>query len=193
MKRTTILLLCAVLGTAGVRPPPVFNDTFEDDPLHVGVPRRYKVFGDEMRGGSITIDELGDGNHCAYVEIDFEKDTWGGLVLCNAGDLKLRGTEISVRVRAAVDMQAMDGVVGFKLIDADGTEFRTAEKDLFSPGTTWQTFSQKARKLVPCDIKGENPKLDLGHITHYGIAFYDRGDYNEQVTIFFDDFKAQKR
>jgi hypothetical protein len=112
-------------------------------------------------------------------------------MLHDKGKWDLRNTELSVMIHAS-DFEGKMGVVGFKLIDADGSDHRTADADLFVPSDNWTEFRQPVKSVSAVEAIGEKPGLDLEHIVHYGVIFYDRGDCENAVTFFVDDLQARK-
>ena len=153
-------------------------------------PGRLEMLRTQPPGrGQATI-ESASGKQAVCVAADFSKEKWGFVMLHDKGKWDLRNSEMSVMIHAS-DFSGRLGVVGFKLIDADGSDYRTADADLFVPSDNWTEFRQPAASISAVEAIGDQPGLDLEHIVHYGVICYDRGDCDNVVTFFVDDLQTR--
>jgi hypothetical protein len=192
MRETARLLLLAAMVLATPAGAELFDDDFDEEPADGGSPNSYSVYGHEVMDRGVTTQTSKSGNQSAYVIANFSMDKWGVILLHDFGDWDLRNGTLHVSVRASTSFSSKEGVVGFKLVDADGTGYRTSQGALFKPTMSWKTFSQPVSELVKDDETGEDPELDLEHIAQYGVVFYDRGDVEKMVNFFIDDIKVTK-
>ena len=153
-------------------------------------PGRVDMLRTTLPGHGLTTTEDASGKQAACVAVDFGKEKWGFVMLHDKGKFDLRKSELSVMIHAS-DFSGKLGVVGFKLIDADGSDYRTPDADLFVPSDNWTEFRERVETVSAVEAIGDQPGLDLEHIVHYGIICYDRGDCENVVTFLIDDLQAR--
>jgi hypothetical protein len=188
LKTVALAWLALALGAAAQG----FKDSFDAEPADGGSPQGFSVYGEETSDRGVTKTTCQSGEQSAFVVADFSKELWGVIMVKDAGGgpWDLSGGTISAQVCAPEDLRSKQGVVGFKLVDADGSGYRTPDSLLFTPASGWQKFGQDARLLTQMDEPGSTPGLDLGNIIQYGIVFFDRGDHNKVITFFVDDLEG---
>ncbi len=176
---------CALAASAGG-----FKDSFDSEAADGGSPDGYSVYGDETLDRGVTKKTAASGEQSAFIVADFAQDKWGVILLHNPGQWSLNNAAMSAQVESTVDFTGKKGVIGFQLIDSDGTVCRTPDDKLFVPTQQWQTFRQRVDELTQTEESGKNPGLNLGEIVQYGVVLYDRGDQNGPVTFFVDDVQG---
>jgi hypothetical protein len=179
-----IWLSCALAASAG------FKDTFDSEPADAGSPDGYSLYGDELLDRGVSAKTCVSGKQEAFVVADFTQDKWGLILLHNPGQWTLNNATVSAQVLSLTDFTGKKGVVGFQLIDSDGTVYRTPDDKLLVPTQQWQLFSQPVSDISQEEEPGKNPGLNLGEIVQYGIVFYDRGDTEKAATFFVDDVQG---
>jgi len=188
MKRAMITILA--LTFAHMAAGQIFEENFDDQQKSSGDPERFSVYGRELTDRGITREKSKSGKKSAYISADFSKSEWGVIMIRDFGEWDLVGARLSVAVCASENLSRNRAVVGFKIVDADGTGYRTAPQDLGHVKDKWTVFSQETSALVPDDDLGDIQGLDLMHIAQYAVIFYDRQDYDKEITFFIDDFNA---
>ena len=191
MKRILSGMVFCWLGLALAASGANFNNTFDDEAPDAGAPDDFGVYGDETSDSGVTENVSTSGKQSASVTADFGMDKWGVVLLHEKGSWNLVNKDVSAQISAAVDFTGKKGVAAFKLIDADGSEYRTRDGDLFVLSGDWKEFRQSVSSISQVEEPGKKTVLDLNHIVQYGIIFFDHGDYDEAVTFFVDDFKTE--
>jgi hypothetical protein len=169
----------------------VIKHDFDDDTPSSGNPIGFNTYGHELADRGITAKTSASGKNSAFIVADFTQNKWGVIFISNMGDWDMTGNTLSANVRASTSFTGQKGVAGFKLVDQDGTGYRTAPEHLFCPSVSWENFSQNVAQLIPDEERGEIPGLDLSHIKQYGIVFYDRDDKEKIVNFYIDDFNVE--
>ncbi|NCC50638.1 MAG: hypothetical protein EOM20_05420 [Spartobacteria bacterium] len=169
----------------------VFEYNFDDEPPAAGNPIGISTYGHELTDRGITKKTSASGKNSAFIVADFTMPKWGAIMITDPNVWDLFGATLSVKVHASHSFEGKQGVVGFKVVDGDGTGYRTAPEDLMVPTATWQTFSQNINQLVPDEEAGEVSGLDLSSIAQVGVIFYDRGDVEKIINFYVDDLKAE--
>lgn len=194
MKFARIMLAAVVCGWAmsAAAGDAGFKDTFDDEDPDAGPPQGYGVYGVETSDRGVVETFSFSGKQAACITVDFMQDKWGVILVKErkAGSWDLTGCELSAQIAAPADLSGAQGMIGFKIVDADGTSYRTTEQDLFVPGTDWAEFRQPVSALTMAEEAGKVAGLDLANITQVGIVFYDRGDVEKVVNFFVDDVQA---
>ena len=167
-----------------------FNNTFDEEAPDAGAPDGFGVYGDETSDRGVTENVSTSGKQAASITADFGMDKWGVILLHEKGNWDLANKTLSAQISSTVDFTGKKGVAAFKLIDADGSEYRTRDGDLFTPSGDWKEFRQSVSSVSQVEEPGKKPGLDLGHIVQYGIIFFDHGEYDQVVTFFVDDFQT---
>ncbi len=175
----------------------IFSHTFDEESAKKRTADGFSIFGAELAGSAVTKREFVSRPNSACITVDMAQDTWGDILLkdedMRGNTLDLRDATLSVKIKSSSSFAGSElGVVGFKLIDADGTENRTDEFDLFKPTSTFAEFKQHVSDLYFIETPGSDPALDLKHIARYAIVIYDKNDKNKKVTFYLDDFKAAR-
>ena len=186
---TAALALCtfaASITFASIR------DEFDDEKVCNGNPERYVAYGGSILDRGITRITSKSSPQAAFIVVDFKNANEGTNMMHKEGLWDLTGCTISVDVKANVNFRNKQGVVGFKLIDADGSVYRTADDDLFKPRQPWKRFSQHIADLVPTNQQGERSQLDERRIVQYGVIFADRDDHEKETTFYIDNFSAKR-
>jgi hypothetical protein len=170
----------------------VIHATFEGEPTDPGPPSGFNIYGHELMDRGVTDQQSYEGEQCGYIVADFGMDTWGVIMLSDFGEWDLRGATLSVALQANQSFTDKQPIIGFKLVDADGTGYRTDLAELGAADKSWVTFAQSVNDLVPDEDKGDEPGLDLANIVQYGVILFDRQDMDKMVTFYIDDIKATK-
>ncbi|MBN1269042.1 MAG: hypothetical protein JXB04_05600 [Kiritimatiellae bacterium] len=194
MRSPVLVIAWAAFAAAATASDLLVDDNFDGEPADTGSPLSYSVYGYPVVDRGVTAKTAVSGRNSAYIVADFRMDTWGVILLHDAlmEPIDLSAATLSAQVRASSGFRDKGGVVGFKLIDADGTGYRTADAELLVPTRDWQKLSQRAVELTQRDEDGEDAELDLKHIVQYGILFLDQGDVSKRVTFYVDDLQALK-
>lgn len=169
----------------------IIIDNFENQPVAsgAGTPLNYFTFGDLLsdRGVSNTLGSV-SGTRSAFYVVDFDQSGFGvGAARQNLNlsiDPKM---EVMVELRLAAGPRA-SGFIAFRLEDADGTIFRTADNQLLAASSSFQTLSQSIATILTVDTAGSIAGLDLTQIRSVGLLFFDR-DFTGLSTIVFDDLR----
>jgi len=185
-----VLMMMNVELCGTVRAGQIFNHSFDDSVWDTGDPKHFAFYGTEHVGNKIANLAGTFQTRSLSITVDFSQTSWGAIALYKGGPWDMTDATISANIRASTNLTHRNGRVGFKVIDADGTECRTPEEGLFRPSDEFQTFLQQVSALTFVDQNGKQPGLDPRNITHYGILFYDHDDHNESTTFFVDDFMA---
>ncbi len=168
-----------------------FIDDFENQPVNSGpgTPLGYFSFGVQLtdRGVSNVLGAT-SGSNAAFYAMDFDLVGFGVGAAHQNLNLSIGADNlISVNVRIANGVTNA-GFIGFRLADADGTIFRTADADLFSASAVFQSLSQSVASVSFVDNVGNTAGLNLNQITSVGLLFYDRG-FSGTATVVFDDLR----
>jgi hypothetical protein len=169
----------------------VFDHGFEQEEPHAGPPRGFSTYGRSLADRAVTDKVSASGENSACIVADFGTENWGVIMLKDFGEWDLTGSTLSVKVRASTSFAGKQPIIAFKLIDEDGTGYRTAPKDLGAVDTSWVTFSQPVSALVQDEEAGEVPGIDLSRIVQYGVILFDRQDNNKVIKFYIDDLKAE--
>lgn len=181
------MVIGAVLGAmASVSWGDLVYDDYDALPLEAGAPTGYYTFGAQIADVGVTDAFSVSPDQSLYVALDFSEAGWGGAVVRGVGSLDVTGGTLSVQLRSSYDF-TWGGVVAFRLTDADGSVYRTANADFFQPSTTFTLFSQSVDELTQVDEAGTVPGLDLGNITEVGLLFYDIEETTDAVVFHVDD------
>ena len=191
MRRVVQWIGLCWLGLALAASGANFKNTFDDEAPDAGAPDGFGVYGDETADRGVTENVSTSGKQSASVTADFGMDKWGVILLHEKGNWNLVNKDLSAQISSTVDFSGKKGVAAFKLVDADGSEYRTRDGDLFAPSGDWKEFRQSASSISQVEEPGKKTGLDLEHIVQYGIIFFDHGEYDQVVTFFVDDFLAE--
>lgn len=169
----------------------IFLDDYDSGKVADKLPTGYTTFGTFAKVGvsDATTDHV-SGSMGGYAEVDFQTVAWGAGLAHYGLDLDLTNAVLSVQIKCSEDLSAKNGVVGFRISDADGTVVRTAPASLYTPKAALSKFSQSVQDLTVVDEPGSTPGIDLKHITSVGIVFYKRGDVDHSCRFAFDDLRA---
>lgn len=185
----------AIIGIACLAQPALAGKLFELDwdrgaRRHDGL-GGCDVFGHEVLDKGISENHYVSRRYSAFVVVDLDQSMWGGILTCSAdGPLDMTEAHLSVQVRASKDLTEHLGIVGFQLVDSDGTAARTEPDQLFRATTEFKPFLQTAVDITLVTERGDDGVLNLKEITKYGILFVDRDDTKEIITFNLDDFTA---
>ena len=187
-----MLAAMCVCATTGLGASVGFKDTFDDEKPDAGAPEGYGVYGVETADRGVVETYSHSGKQSTCITVDFTQDKWGVVLMKERtkGVWDLTGCELSAEIAAPSDVSGAQGIVGFKLVDADGTSCRTTEEALFVPGADWSEFRQPVEALTMAEEPGKVAGLDLANITQIGLVFYDRGDVEKVMNFFVDDVQA---
>lgn len=185
-------LVMGVCATSALGAGAGFKDTFDEEKPDAGAPEGYGVYGVETADRGVVETFSFSGKQAACITVDFTQDKWGVILVKERtkGSWDLTGCELSAQLAAPADLTGVQGMIGFKLVDADGTSVRTTESDLFVPGVDWAEFRQPVSALTMAEEPGKVAGLDLANITQVALVFYDRGDVEKVVNLFVDDVQA---
>ncbi|MFO0940279.1 MAG: hypothetical protein U0930_05875 [Pirellulales bacterium] len=188
---TLALVYCVILSIVSRCQADFIIDDFENQAVNsgVGTPLDYFSFGEQLSDRGVT-NLLGatSGSNAAVYAIDFDQVGFGvGAAHQNLNVILNADNLVSVNLKFASGLQN-GGFVAFRLTDADGTIFRTADANLFSASAAFQTFSQTVSEINSVDIIGSTAGLDLTQITSVGLLFLDRS-FSGTSTVVFDDLR----
>lgn len=186
LKLALCTLICALAS------PAVHADLFLenfDSPFTGSGPDNFFSFGNQLRDwGVSSAYGFTSPGQAAFYTMDFDDTGFGiGAARENISLVLASSNRISVAVRLQSGT-APGGFVAFRLEDADGTVVRTADSDLMSAGSSFQTLQQYVSNLTTVDYTGTTVGLDLSHISRVGLLFFDRV-YSGQATVVFDDLR----
>ena len=192
MKKLSLFIFLSTFA-ACVQAGPIFLDDYESATAGTKMPDGYTPFGSFGKMGvSDTKGDAAAGSMGGYIEIDFQSTEWGAGLAHYGLDLDLTKAVLSVQIKSSEDFAAKDGLIGFRISDADGTVVRTPLTDLYAPKTTFSKFSQAVKNLTTTDEPGTTPGIDLKHITSVGLLFYKREDSTHACRFVFDDLRAEQ-
>ncbi len=151
----------------------------------------YTFFGLQRLSSGVQAGSGVGGSHAAFAVADFGATVQGfpGVgMIHDSVSLELRtDTALSLNVRSTVDFSSALGVIGFQIVDADGTAVRTQDSDLFRPTGAPTVFSQNILELNTLDAPGQDSVLDLANVVQYGILMFDRNDVDAVAEFTIDN------
>lgn len=162
-------------------------DTFDSEAADSGAPDNYGVFGGGTLDSGVTATLSVSAPQSAFVVVNLDGLAFNftSILVHDPGvAMDLTGGTLSADVLANIDLSSTAGNVAFHLYDADGSEWRTGNADLFAPTTTFGNFSQNVSALSEQVVVGTTPGLDTGNIVRYGLDFYDQPGAGNQDTTF---------
>lgn len=181
-----MLALCAAGAAHGEI---VFMDDFEDAPLvGSGNPPGWTVFGAPLLDRGTFTGQSHSPSASVWVAVSWQ--SWGfGATTDAAGpyDVENDSSWLSVWMRANSDLTAPS--IALTIYDSDGTQWRTADADLFQATTTWTEFRTPLSNMV-MEAAGTVSGLDYENVTSFGFLAFTAGQSGEN-TIQFDDFGVQ--
>ena len=179
---------------AGQTGDDVFSFTFDEEIKGARCPSEFSFYGEILMDFGITALNHVSKPHAVFLEADFSQEGWGVIMLSNPGQWDLSDASLSVSIRTPDSFHAEQGIIGFKLIDADGREVRTSDADLHLPGRTWDVFSQKTSDIALREAAGMDGDVDLAHIVQIGVVIFDPpASASRALTSFYiDDLRASK-
>jgi len=169
----------------------IFKSNFDKFTGEVRTPDGFRAYGAGVTDSGISRKMAASGKQAAFIALRMYGDFWGGLFMRKIEPTDMTGATLSVEVAADTDLSSTP-MVAFKLIDADGSEFRTPDAMRLSPTTTFQRFQQAASQLSQCDKAGAQPGLDLENIVAYAVVFFDPKNLTQDVVFYMDDFTITK-
>ena len=152
-------------------------------------PKGFKCYGIELRATGIDTRRPYSAPNSAFMRVDFSQESWGAIMLSDPGEWDLQNTILSVAVRTDKFIRGPKGVIGFKLVDSSGVEYRTDDADLFKPTKSWAVFAQSVTDITQAETGG---RLDLSNIVQVGILVLDPGTEESEITFHIDDFTAER-
>ncbi len=170
----------------------IFSFTFDGETENASGPSQFSFYGEMLRDFGITRMNRLSKPHAAFVVADFSEDSWGVIMLSHPGHWDLSEAHISVAIRTPDSFHGVQGIVGFKLIDANGKEVRTRDADLHMPGRYWNIFSQRTSDITLSDSGGADADVDLKNIVQVGVIIFDPPPTDSQAIskFFIDDLRA---
>lgn len=192
MKKLSLVLFLSLVATCFAAGP-IFLDDYESTTPGTRLPEGYTSFGSFGKMGvSKAKGDAASGSMGGYVEIDFKTSEWGAGLAHYGLDLDLSEAVLSVQIKSSEDFAEKDGLVAFRISDADGTVVRTPLADLYAPKAAFAKFSQDVKKLTTVDEPGTTPGIDLKHVSSIGLVFYKRENSSQACRFVFDDLRADK-
>ena len=170
----------------------LFEHPFSKERADAGSPDSFSVYGTQLQQCGVTRRAKNDTPQSTFIAMDMEQDSWGVILLHDPGQWDLSEATLSISCKASDNFAKKKGFVGFKVIDSDGSEYRTHDADLFRPTKKFQTFSQPISELQFVDQFGDIKGLDVENIVQYGIVMFDQADLDRSTTIYLDDFIAAR-
>ncbi len=169
-------------------------DNFDSEaPADNTVPAGYQgVYGGGTLDKGITDAISVSESNSAFVAVSL--DGGGGfrsiLLHNDIAATDLTGGTISVQLSSDIDLSGGNGIVGFHLYDADGSEFGTEPGDRFAPSTSFGLFTQNISDLTNAIVWGDTPTLDTANIVKYALDFFDPSGASQNVVFYVDDYQA---
>ena len=190
MSRKTILAVVLAAGWAAVAGAGlVFNETFENKPFVAsGNPDGWALFGTPLDDrGTLHNGENHSPTSSTWVAFTWSGWGWGATTISNEFtryDVMNSMGEMSVWMRATNDFGA--GSIALTLYDADGTQWRSSDTNLFQPTTAWTEYRVTLGGMQE-ELAGSVPGLDFTNITSVGFLAFTSGQ-SGQNQLQFDDF-----
>lgn len=188
LKNGLLLLGVSFAASLGLHAAPIFLDNYDSDPVGPGNPPGYYSFGIFEDIGVTNLESVSAPNSL-YLAVDYTQVGFGtGLshgIYANPVDLT--GATLSVAIKSSADLTGDAPLFAFRITDDEGRIFRTANADLYLPGTEFSVFNQAADTLVYDD--GPAGPINLSTIVEVGFLFYNTGD-DVQTVFYLDNFQA---
>ena len=171
-------------------------DTFEADAVDAGAPDNYSIFGGSVADSGVTDGTSVSSPNSAFIVANLDNSAFGfAAILIHDTVAPMDFTTginpfVSAQMSSTVDLPGSH--IGFKLWDADGSEFRTADADLFPVGTSFSGIAQPLSAISQNDnaLAGTGG-LDLANIVQYGIVVFENtGSPNGLATLNTDNFQG---
>lgn len=167
----------------------VFYDDFENEPVvGSGNPDGWSIFGAPLLDrGTMHNSEFHSPTASVWVAVDWTGWGWGALTVSNEAtryNIVDDQAVVSSWFRATNEFGAAS--IAFSLTDADGTQWRTADADLFQPTTTWSQHTNVVGDMV-VEAAGNTAGLDYENIVSVGYLAYTAGQTDGNM-LQFDDF-----
>lgn len=188
-------ILCGILASivslsisASTYASIIYLDDFEGESLvESGNPPGWAVFGN-------PIDDKGTYTTTAHspsasVWVAFTWTGWGWGTTTDAGDYDVGDASSSMSVWLQADSSFAAQSVALTIYDADGTQWRTADANLFQPNTSWGFYQTTLSDMV-VEAAGTTPGLDFQHISQFGLLAYT-AEQSGSNQMQFDDFSVQ--
>jgi len=187
-----IVLAGAVLAMASMAySDVVFSDDFEGDALVVSDnPPGWTVFGSPITDKGTFTAESHSPSASVWVAVAWDAGWgWGATknVEATAWDVTDESAWVSVWMRSTNDFTA--GSVAMTIYDGDGTQWRTADGELFQLSTTWTEYRTPLSNMV-IEAAGTTAGLDYTNIANFGFLAYTAGQSGDNM-VQFDDFSVQ--
>ena len=169
-------------------------DNFDSEaPADNTVPAGYQgVYGGGTLDKGITDVTSVSKSNSAFVAVNL--DGSGGfrsILLHNeVSAMDLTGGTISVQLSSDIDLSGGNGIVGFHLYDADGSEYGTTSADRFATATSFGLFSQNISDLTDVIAAGGTPGLDTANIVKYALDFFDPSGASQDAVFYIDNYQA---
>jgi len=169
----------------------VFSDDFENDPFVAsGNPQDWSIFGTPIADkGTLNNSDYHSATAAVWVAVSWTGWGWGTTTISNEAtryNVVSDAAELSGWFNATNDFGAAS--IAMTIYDADGTQWRTADADLYQPGTSWEKFSSPLSNMV-VETAGSQAGLDYTNITHFGFLAFTAGQTG-QNQLHYDDFSV---
>lgn len=190
MKKAWMIVAAWMILAAAARAGLVFSDDFEGKPYaETGNPEGWTIFGAPLDDrGTLHNGENHSPTAAVWVAFTWTSWGWGATTVSNEAvryDVLNDFAEMSVWMRGTNAFAAPS--VALTIYDADGTQWRTADADLFQLTANWAAYTTRLADMV-VEVNGNTPGLDYANITHVGFLAFTAGQSGQNV-LQYDDFR----
>lgn len=189
MKKLCVVVVAFMMATIANAK---WADAFDEEPTDSGPPDNYEFFGALARDSGVTGTLSQSSPNSAFVAVELGNLAFNFAAVLLRDELTAPislppATRLSADIRSDVDLSGSAGHVAFHLYDADGSQWRTGNADLYAPGLSFATFAHRVSALTVQVAVGTEPGLDTENIVQYGIDFYEQSGGVTGTTTFYVD------
>jgi hypothetical protein len=192
MKVWSVLFLAtALLVSATATADLVFLDDFEnEDVVPSGNPEGWEIFGTPLLDrGTMHNSQYHSPTAAVWVAISWQSWGWGATTVSNEStryDVFDDQAVMSCWMRSTNNLSAAS--IALTIYDEDGTQWRTADANLFQLTTSWTEYNTPLSNMV-IEAAGSTPGLDYTNIVKFGFLAYTAGQSGDNM-VHYDDFRV---